>query len=187
VNAGRSQGSQSIWVGGDGKYKAVFKNSSGKHVILVAWNEQFSYNSSFVVNHQPRLTVSMNPGASVTVSFSKSMSGAWSGIYPQTAMHLGQVGNTWGEFTTGQSATADVSREVNMNGNSMSIKTPGGCTSSMNECVFVCKSGNTCGDSGTYALKNTGGHDCNHGGTTSAPSGGCQGWPHGAVQVVLNA
>lgn len=116
------------------------------------------------------------------------VSGGWAGLYNEitTLSQYGQVFNTWGEFTTGDFATVNVSREVNMGGNAMSIKV-NGCTSNKSTCVFVCKSGNSCMDAGTYDLLN-----CAAGSQPGAasglyggqPSGGCQGFSNGGTVAV---
>jgi hypothetical protein len=69
----------------------------------------------------------------------------------------------------------DVSRLVNMNGNTMQLETRD-CVSNMDSCVFVCKQGTTCGMSGEVTLQN-----CEHGSQPGAhiemngpdPHGGC--------------
>jgi hypothetical protein len=181
----------SAWVGNDGTYQGLFNNTSPEQLVLVVWNQAFGYSSSFVQSSQPRLTLSLPPGATTTISFADTFSGAWAAIYKDTQMANGQISNTWGEATTGTWGTVDVSREVNMAGHDMSIVTPGvqsqwgntpSCTSDMNNCVFVCNSGNTCGTEGSYTLQSC----ANKGMFGGADSGGCQGWSNGGtIKVTL--
>lgn len=143
---------------------------------------------------QAQITYSLPAaGDSVTISIARDISGGFSTLHNHetTLSQWGQIYNTWGEFTTGEWATVDVSRLVNMSGNEIAITVAdNGCVSDMNRCSFHCKSGNTCGDSGTYLLV-----DCENGSQPGAsygswdginPEGGCQGWgQNGHVDVVL--
>ncbi|KAH8886070.1 hypothetical protein GQ53DRAFT_348289 [Thozetella sp. PMI_491] len=191
-----SQGSNSytsngnIWIGSNGPNTFTFTNNatspSPVSVTLIMWdNPPLDYVSSFMNVRTPKVSYSLpNVGDSVTISVANGISGGWAALnnHVTTLSQYGQIYNTWGEFTTGDYATVDVSREVNMGGNIMSIKVSTGCVSDMNTCVFQCKSGNTCGESLTYDLVN-----CTSGSQTGAtyglyngnPSGGCQGWSNG--------
>lgn len=140
TNAATNNGA--VWLGGDGPYVNDFINSSGQELILVLWGVA----GSWVNAVKPLITVTIPAGAVQTVSFANGASGAWAPIYPDTKMsQWGQISETWGEFTfNGQWSTVDVSREVNMNGHSMSIF-DGQCTSDFGRCVFQCKGGvSTC-------------------------------------------
>lgn len=180
-----------IWIGGDGKNTFKFTNSASKPsnapVTLVLWyNAPNDYQSSFMNVRQAHITYSLpKVGDSVTISLDNGVSGGWSTLVNEatTLSQYGQIYNTWGEFTTGGYATVDVSREVNMGGNTMSVRVAAnGCTSNMDKCVFKCKSGNTCGAKDTYNLV-----DCANGSQPGAtygtrdgqPEGGCQGWTNG--------
>jgi len=114
------------------------------------------------------------------------VSGAFAGLYNDITIlnQYGQVYTTWGEVTTGDYATIDVSREVNMGGNTMSINLDSGCVSNMNTCSFACNNGNTCGASGTYEMLGTGGQNCAYGVYDGNPSGGCQGFSNGGHVTV---
>ena len=121
----------------------------------------------------------MAAGTSTTISFAEGASGSCAPIYPDTTMVNGQVSNTWFEFTFADPwSTVDVSRLVNMDGNKMTIVTPGGCVSDMDTCVFQCAAGEkSCWQS--YSLLNCNaangggsGFDASLGG---ADSGGCNG------------
>lgn len=177
-----------IWIGSDGANTFTFTNEatnpSDVSVILVLWNAD-GYDGSFVNAYTPAITYSLpNIGDSVTISVANSISGAWAALnnHATTLNEYGQIFNTWGEFTSGDYATVDVSMEVNTAGNSMSITVDeNGCVSDMTTCVFQCTAGTSvqsCGDSGTYELTN-----CAVGSQPGAtygvydgnPSGGCQG------------
>lgn len=179
-----------IWVGGDGPNLFTFTANAGVDVTLIFWaNPNGDYSSSFMNVRQPMVSYSLSDGQQITISMANGLSAGWAGLYNDitTLSEYGQVYNTWGEVTTGDSATVDVSREVNMGGNGMSITLDSGCVSNMNTCVFECNSGNACGDSGTYSLV-----DCAAGSQPGAsyglydgnPSGGCQGFSNGGHMSV---
>lgn len=179
-----------IWIGGDGPNTFTFTANAGVDVTLIFWaNPTGDYSSSFMNVRQPQISYSIADGQQITVSMANGLSGGWAGLYNGMTVlsQYGQIYNTWGEITTGDSGTVDVSREVNMGGNGMSIKLDSGCVSDMNTCVFKCNSGNTCGDSGTYSLMN-----CAAGSQSGAsyglyagnPSGGCQGFSNGGHMSV---
>ncbi|KAI9737224.1 MAG: hypothetical protein M1818_005756 [Claussenomyces sp. TS43310] len=176
-----------IWIGSDGPNTFTFENTAGVDVTLVIWNQ--ATGASFVSANQPAITYSIADQDSVEISMDNSVSGGWAGLYNQitTLNEAGSVYNTWGEFTTGDYATVDVSREPNMGGNAMSITLDSGCVSDMNTCVFECISGNTCYESGTYSLVN-----CANGSQPGAtigsyddnPTGGCQGFNDGGHMTI---
>ncbi|KAF1983185.1 hypothetical protein K402DRAFT_338941 [Aulographum hederae CBS 113979] len=170
-----------VWLGADGPYVNDFENVSGEPLILVIWGPQGSWINAV----QPHISISMPNGSSQPVSFADGASGAWSTIYPDTAMVNGQISETWGEFTFGQWGVVDVSREVNMEGHSMSIIGPK-CTSDMSQCVFRCIEGTTCLTG--YELHNceNGSQDgANYGTYAGAPSGGCGGMGESATIKTL--
>ncbi|CEJ81215.1 hypothetical protein VHEMI01357 [[Torrubiella] hemipterigena] len=183
-----------IWIGNQGPNKFVFTNNAAGPITVIVWNQPpGDFQSSFMNARRSQVSYSLaKPGQSVTVSIANGVSGGFAHLISQktTLSQNGQVFNTWGEFTTGGTdATVDVSREVNMSGNAMSIKTPT-CLSDMNTCVFTCKSGNTCGLLDSYNLLN-----CAPGSQVGAnfglnpknqPEGGCRGFPNGGtIQVSL--
>jgi hypothetical protein len=143
------------------------------------------YQSSFMNVRLPQISYSLGDLETVTISAANDISGGWAGLYNEitTLSQYGQIYNTWGEFTTGSYATVDVTREVNMAGNGMSINLDSGCISNLDTCSFQCVSGNTCGDSGTYSLVNCA--PASQPGATYGvdgkgnPSGGCQGFSNG--------
>ena len=171
------------WVGTDGDYTNEFTNNSGENVVLVIWGVAGSWVGGLNPT-QPLITYSLAPGEATTISFADGASGGWAGIYGDTTMSLGQVFNTWGEYTfSGSWSTVDVSREPNMNGRNMTIVTPGsgsapGCVSDMDTCVFVCKGGATsCWQD--YQIINC--NAANGGGADAiAMNGGCNGIGKGA-------
>lgn len=189
----KSQGQNSfsnnnaIWVGTDGPNKFVFTNNANAPVTVVMWHAT-DYQSSFVNAVPAAITYSLaKQGDSVTISTANGVSGAWSSLVNRqtTLSQYGQVFNTWGEFTSGNFATVDVSREVNMGGNPMGIVvTNNGCQSNMGRCVFQCKSGNSCGEKNTYNLvncENGSQPGATHGTRDGQPEGGCQGWTNGGT------
>lgn len=184
-----------VWIGDDGANTFTFTNDatspSDVGVILILW-EATSYESSFVTAVAPAISYSLpNVGDSVTISVANSISGAWAALnnHATVLSEYGQIYNTWGEFTTGDYATVDVSREVNMSGNNMTITVQDtGCVSDMDTCVFICNSGTTCGDSGTYSLENcaAGSQDgASYGTYDGNPSGGCTGFSDGGHLDIL--
>jgi hypothetical protein len=174
-----------IWIGNDGPNTFTFINSAGGvDVALIIWyNAPNDYGSSFLTGRQPYISYSLSDLQEVTISMANGVSGGWAGLYHSvtTLTPDGQIFNTWGEFTTGNGATVDVSREVNANGNGMSINVATGCVSNLTTCVYQCNNGQvTCGASGTYSMINTNTPNCNVGyDSLGNPGGGCQGWSNG--------
>jgi hypothetical protein len=178
------------WVGSDGPWTVDFTNSASDDVSLAVWGA-----ASWVNANNPSVLVTLAPGQKTTVSFKNGASGGFAGIYKDTQLRMGQIDNTWGEFTFGMHGVVDVSREVNMNGHALSITSPNGCVSDMNNCVFVCTkdgSGNrpqSCWHEYELLQSSNGncikGQDPNLGG---ADSGGCSlgpNWNGGKLQVVF--
>jgi len=139
-----------------------------------------------VTAHAPKLTYSIAKGSSIAVSLAHGVTGAYSAIYGRSTpiSPNGQVFNTWGEFTTGQYATIDISRLINMGGNGFGIKISTGCVADNSHCSYVCKSGNTCWESGTYSLIGCTSQKNNNAYLGGAnPEGGCAGWSNGAGKI----
>ncbi|KAJ9136556.1 effector 5 protein [Pleurostoma richardsiae] len=180
-----------VWIGSDGPNTFTFTNQatnpSPVPVALILWNAPSGdYQASFMNVRTPQISYSLpNTGDSVTISVANGISGAWAALNNQVTVlsQYGQIYNTWGEFTTGQYATVDISREVNMGGNVMSLKVAAsGCVANMYTCAFQCKSGNTCGSSGTYDLVNCAAGSqpgASYGTYDGNPSGGCTGFSNG--------
>jgi len=170
-----------VWIGSDGTYTNTFYNQASETVVLVVWGPQ----GSWVNTITPLITQAISPGESITLSFANGQSGAFSALYSDTILINGQIFGTWGEYTfAGGSSTVDVSREVNMAGHTLEIKTPQ-CVTNMNTCVFVCNSGNSC-ETG-YSLENCAigsQPGANYGtvnyGSGDVPSGGCSGMGNSA-------
>lgn len=167
------------WVGSDGQFTNEFINQSGEDCVLVIWGPAGSWVNAI----QPQITVSIASGSSKTVSFPTGWSGAWAPVYGSTALTNGQIFDTWGEGTfTPPYSVVDVSREVNMNGKSMSIVGPT-CTTDMNTCVFTCSNGaSSC--MSDYILVNcaTGSQSgANFGTYEGSQSGGCGGMGNSAA------
>jgi hypothetical protein len=171
-----------VWIGSDGTYTNTFHNNATNEVVLVVWGSEPAYQASFPMAVQPLVTASIASGCSLTLSFAEGQSGAWSMVYPDTTMtEWGQIDNTWGEYTFAADGVVDVSREVNMNGNTMEIVGPS-CTTNMDTCSFQCTGGaTTCGTAGSYQLVNCAGQPGANNG--DGINGGC-GWP-GASTVAL--
>lgn len=169
INSASSNGN--AWLGDDGPYKSNFINDAGEDLILVCW----SVAGSWINAVQPTITASIASGESLTVSFADGASGACTAVYSDTELVNGQASNTWMEFTFGEYGVVDVSREVNMDGHTLSVVGPA-CTTNMDTCVFVCPSGTTCTTG--YELQNCANGSqsgANYGTYEGSPSGGCGG------------
>jgi len=152
-----------------------FFNNAAEEVVIVIWDSNIGYQSSFVGSSQPLVTRSIAPGESCTLNMDSTTSGAFAPVFPDTCMsQFGQIKQTWGEYTFDKYIGGfDVSREVYANGRNITMVGENGCTSDMNRCVFKCKdpSVDTCGQAGTYQLTN-----CNQPGSmvgTGYTDGGC--------------
>lgn len=161
------------WVGTDGQFTNQFLNGANEDLVLVLWGPA----GSWVNAVQPQLAISIPRKSSQTVSFPSDWSGAWAPVYNGSSLVNGQIYDTWGEATFDPPySVVDVSREVNMNGRSMSIVGPT-CTSDMDTCVFMCPEGTESCLLG-YQLENcaTGSQvGANDGVYQGAASGGCGG------------
>lgn len=180
-----------IWVGDDSAWKAQFTNDNNKPVVLYCWKANGFSGMSVNVN-VPEISVGLKSGESVTLSFAADVPAACAPAYSDTKLALfGGLDQTWWEVTFGSSGAFDVSRNVNMNGNSISSK-GSKCTSDMNTCVFKCKdsSASSCESGSDYDLYNCdsgngggGGYDTVMAGT----GGGCSMGSSGeTVNVVLS-
>ncbi|KAM7186295.1 hypothetical protein V8F33_011891 [Rhypophila sp. PSN 637] len=202
-------GKHPIWIGSQGPNQFTFINSADVPVILIVWHMAPSDNqASFMNARVPAITYSLaTTGSAVQVSIANEIFGGWAAIYNRTTRltEFGQVDNTFGEFSTGNFATVDVSRLVNMRGDGMSISVlaersssssgddeQGGvpCVSDMSTCVYACNDGmgDSCGAEGTYSLLNCQGQkeSTQSWDADGNPTGGCQGWSWGGrLDVVL--
>ena len=176
-------GSSGVWLGDDGDYVNEFTNAADEGVILVVWG----VDGSWVNKIQPLITLNISPGSSRNVSFADGTIGGFSAIYSDTSLVMGQISNTWGEFTFSSSGVVDVSMEPNMSGHPVSIDNGNSCVSDMERCVFQCPSGNSCWLQ--YSLQNCAASSqkgAQYG--TDAwgnPSGGCGGLATRAEGVIL--
>jgi len=164
-------GSSGVWLGDDGDYVNEFSNASDEPLILVVWGVA----GSWVNAVQPLVTLNISPGSSRNVSFVSGTIGGFSAIYSDTTLVMGQIFNTWGEFTLSPDGTVDVSMEVNMSGHPMSIDVGGTCVTDMERCVFQCVSGNSCWLE--YVLQNCNSQKGAQDGKDASgnPTGGCGG------------
>lgn len=179
-----------IWIGDDGANTFTFTNLAAQPVpiTLIMWDfPDNDYEASFMNVRNPKISYSLPfTNNTVTISVENGISGGWATLneHLTTLSPMGQVYNTWGEFTTGDYATVDVSRLVNMGGNVQSIQVETGCLSDMDWCAFHCKDdANECGDSGSYDLLQCT-PDINPNAATGTddgtnPEGGCMGWDNG--------
>ncbi|KAK3384874.1 hypothetical protein B0H63DRAFT_172621 [Podospora didyma] len=190
-----------IWTGTDGPNLFTFVNAAqpgddDRSVILIVWYmaPTDGYQASFMNARVPDISYSLpKRGDAITISMANGVAGGWSALYNHKTKlsAYGQINNTFGEFSTGDYATIDISRLVNMAGDAMTVEVPGGCVSDMTRCVYVCNSPavNSCGDAGTYdLLKCDGFNAVQHKDPSSGePTGGCQGWSFGGqIKVFLS-
>ncbi|KAK3939967.1 hypothetical protein QBC46DRAFT_364395 [Diplogelasinospora grovesii] len=181
-----------IWIGTDGPNVFTFINGAGYPIILIMWYAApLDYQASFMNIRIPQISYSLpQTGDAVAISMVNDIAGAWAALedYRTPLSSFGQIYNTFGEFSTGASATTDVSRLVNMGGSQMTIKTPAGCLSNLNTCAYECITGNSCGKTGTYQLVNCEGPGAEVGRDKDGnPTGGCQGWNYGGkIDVVFS-
>ncbi|PQE08964.1 effector 5 protein [Rutstroemia sp. NJR-2017a WRK4] len=182
-----------VWIGSQGPNIFAFTNKAAVPITLIIWTQiPNDFQSSFMIARTPAISYSLSAGQTVTISMANTVSGGWSALYngQTTLTPNGQINNTWGEFTTGASATVDISSLINMSGNHMSITVGGsGCVSNMSKCIFQCKpgQGNICGLSGTYNLNgcaNGSQPGANYGMYLGNPAGGCQGFSNGGHVTV---
>ncbi|KAF2734413.1 hypothetical protein EJ04DRAFT_552701 [Polyplosphaeria fusca] len=168
-----------IWIGDDSRWTVNFVNNAEEDVVVFCWADAGFTGMTLNVN-KPLISASLKPGASQTISWAGGYSSACAPVYPDTVLaNFGGIQNSWFEVTFPTegvvgSGAFDISRNVNMNGNTISAQ-GSKCKSDMDTCVFKCKSG---GDSCTYGydLYNCdagngggGGYDAAMGGT----GGGC--------------
>lgn len=167
TNAAVAQGSH-------GPYTMQASNNKNTDMLLVCWNSNNGYSSSFVGKGAtaPVLTVAIPAGKSQMISFATGSSGACSPVWEDTAATTdGQIQNTWLEYTFEPTGVVDVSREVYMSGDSIATTVEStGCKSNMDQCVFTCTSGTSCMEN--YQLSNCAGQN---GAVPGARDGGC-GW-----------
>jgi hypothetical protein len=127
-----------IWIGGDSKWKAEFTNDHSDDGVLYCWKAN-GYSGMIIKDNTPEISVGIKSGQSVEISFAENVPSACAPVFPDTKLAMfGGVDNTWWEVTFGQYGAFDVSRNVNMKGNTIA-STGSKCTSDMETCVFRCK------------------------------------------------
>ncbi|KAK4192328.1 hypothetical protein QBC35DRAFT_447641 [Podospora australis] len=193
-----------MWIGTEGPNTFTFINGAGVPVVLIIWYRKMSDNgASFMNTRQAEITYSLpDTGSAVEISVANGIPGGWSMLYNHTSTlsEYGQISNTFGEFSTGKWATVDVSRLVNMTGDSMIVRVYTGeprlhpdiqpvCVTDMRTCVYSCRTEgvNMCGNAGSYELLNCGGPNGVRGiDSFGNPTGGCQGWSFGGhIEVIM--
>lgn len=133
-----------IWIGDDSDWTVKMVNAADSDVTVFCWADAGFTGMTLNVN-KPLISVALAPGASQVLSWASGFSSACAPVYPDTQLAMfGGIQNTWFEMTppNGQpgSGCFDISRNVNMNGNSISAQ-GSKCKSDMDTCVFKCKSG----------------------------------------------
>jgi hypothetical protein len=192
-----------IWLGVDGPNIFLFVNAAGVPITLVVWYKAAGDDAaSFMNARQPYISFSLPAiEEAVWVSVANGVSGGFSGLYNHSTRlsAYGQVSNTLGEFTTGEWATVDVSRLVNMAGNGMLVEVFGDitldegsepdCVTDLQTCAYTCSSAKaqSCGDGGSYDLVNCNGSNAEKSEDVNGnPMGGCHGWSNGGyLEVAL--
>ncbi|KAK4446578.1 hypothetical protein QBC34DRAFT_149368 [Podospora aff. communis PSN243] len=174
-----------IWIGIDGPNTFTFINAADVPMILIMWYRgPGDDQASFVNVRAPTISYSLPiRNSAVGISALNGVPGGWSMLYNRSTplTQYGQVDNTFGEFSTGDWATIDVSRLVKMTGNPMIVAVSGGCVADMERCVYACDTGtDSCGAAGTYNLLGCEGKNAVQAiDPDGNPTGGCQGWSNG--------
>ena len=140
-----------LWIGEDSPWKSVFTNDANRDLVLFCWKANGFSGMSLNVN-KPAISVGLKPGQKVTVSFAEGVPSACAHAFEDTTLAIfGGLFQTWSEYTFGPQGAFDVSRNVNMKGNPVSMK-GSKCTSDMNTCVFHCQDQNAPSCETGYAL-----------------------------------
>lgn len=164
-----------IWIGDDSAWGMEVTNAGSQQAVFFCWKANGFSGMSINVN-VPDISVGLEPNQKVNLSFAPDVPAACAVANSNSKLAMfGGVDNTWAEVTFGQWGAFDVSRNVNMQGSSISM-VGSKCTSDMNTCVFKCKNGDTCEKGTDYDLYNCdagngggGGYDTKMAGT----GGGC--------------
>lgn len=178
-----------MWLGNSSPWKATFTNDGSGDGLVTCWNDNGFTGMTINVN-QPELTFKLPVGGSQDVSFAANVPAACSIFYSNTELGMfGGCDNTWWEATFGNTGAFDVSRNVNMNGNSIHSK-GSKCTSDMDTCVFKCKDSSAASCETGYDLFNCGADSGGGGGYDSVmqgTGGGCSMGQDGeTVQVTFS-
>lgn len=182
VSVGKNDESDNgaIWIGDDSDWKAEFTNDADEEVVIFCWNSD-GYSGMCLNVNQPEISVGLKSGEKTILSFAANVPAACAPAFSSTTLSdFGGLNQTWWEVTFGEWGAFDVSREVNMNGRTISSK-GSKCTSDMDVCVFKCKevdgvTPDSCESGSSYELY---GCDASSGGgggydtATSGTGGGC--------------
>lgn len=126
-----------IWIGSDSAWGMEVTNN-GEDAVYYCWREN-SFTGMSVNAFQPDISVGIQKGQTIKLSFAENVPAACAPVTSSGKLALfGGVDNTWAEVTFGSTGAFDVSRNVNMNGCSISM-VGSKCTSDMNTCVFRCQ------------------------------------------------
>jgi hypothetical protein len=188
-----------VWIGADGPNTFIFINAAGVPITLVLWYKAPGDDAASFMNvRQPYISYSLPAtGSAVEISAANGVSGGFSGLYNRSTelTAYGQISNTLGEFTTGDWATVDVSRLVNMAGNAMTVEVFGGessepdCVADLQTCAYTCSLDEvqSCGAAGTYKLVDCDGPNAEKSADPDGnPTGGCHGWSNGGrLEIAL--
>lgn len=115
------------WISNRGRYTITFTSTSSSPltVVLWTWDKEDDYTANSVNVRQPKISVSLpKKGRSVTVSLDVDVTGGFSVLNAgETKLNQhGQIFNTWGEFSTGDSkANIDISEQVSSHGSAVAV------------------------------------------------------------------
>jgi len=141
-----------IWIGSDSKWGMEVTNN-GEDAVYYCWREN-QFTGMSVNAFQPDISVGIKKGQTVKLSFAENVPAACAPVTASGNLAMfGGVDNTWAEVTFGQFGAFDVSRNVNMNGCSISM-VGSKCTSDMSTCVFKCQDENAKSCEKGYKLDN---------------------------------
>ena len=165
-----------IWIGDDSQWKAEFVNGANEDALIYCWRSA-GFTGMCVQSNAPDVSVLLKPGKKVTLSFAPGVGTACAPAFGNTKVSsFGGIDNTWFEATfVDQYGTFDISREVNMQGRTISAK-GSKCTSDMETCVFKCADANAKSCEKGYKLLNCadkGGHE-GYDSVMQGASGGCK-------------
>lgn len=191
VGANSKSSNGGIWIGNDSPWQAEFTNDNNQEAVLYCWKANGFSGMSINVN-TPDISVGLQPGQKVNLSFAKQVPAACAPAFPGTDLAMfGGLAQTWFEVTFGDYGAFDISRNVNMKGNAITAK-GSKCTSDMNTCVFKCKddSVSSCEKGTDYDLFGCGSGSGGGGGydpVMAGTGGGCaMGASSETIKVILH-
>ncbi|KAF1832820.1 hypothetical protein BDW02DRAFT_624808 [Decorospora gaudefroyi] len=127
-----------IWIGDDSDWKAEFTNEGNEDAVLYCWKAD-GFSGMIIKDNTPEISVGVKSGQTVNISFAPNVPAACAPAFSDTKMaFFGGLEQTWWEVTFGEWGCFDVSRNVNMNGNSIRAK-GSKCVSDMDTCVYKCR------------------------------------------------